>query len=252
MKSKLIYLLFTVFVLVGCEKPATKIFAQAAPSHELFDALLKQYVDNQGMVNYRALQRDSVALNKYLSVLSATHPHDGWSKDEQLAFWINAYNAFTLRLIIRHYPITSIKDITSLNIPFLHSPWDINFITIEGVSYDLNNIEHGIIRKQFEVPEIHFALVCAARSCPPLRREAYLADKLHSQLLDQAYKFLSDQSKNNIDASPVKLSKLFLWYRFDFTSKGSLIAYLNAITGKSLSQSTDIDYMDYDWRLNQQ
>lgn len=252
MKSKLIYFLFAAFVLLGCDEPAANVFAQSPPSHDLFDALLKEYVDEQGMVNYKTLQQDSAALNRYLSLLSAAHPNQGWSEAERLAYWINAYNAFTLRLIIRHYPIASIKEITSLNIPFVHSPWDIKFITIEGVNYDLNNIEHGIIRNEFQVPEIHFALVCAAKSCPPLRREAYQASKLQDQLKDQTIRFLGDPNKNYFSTNTLKLSKLFLWYRFDFTAKGSLIEYLNSITGKNLSQSVYIDYLDYDWRLNAQ
>ena len=221
----------------------------APVSHELFTAMLQKHVNEDGMVNYADLQKDSANLNIYLQLLSANPPTIHWSKNEQLAFWINAYNAFTLQLIIRHYPIESIKDITSISIPFVHSPWDISFINIGDKEYDLNNIEHGIIREEFEEPRIHFALVCAAKSCPKLRNEAYEANKLDRQLQEQAVTFINGP-KNQISPSKLGLSKIFLWYRGDFTSGQSLQQYLGQFSKIQVDEDAKINYLVYNWKLN--
>ena len=244
-------LAFIILLFVGCS-PETKVFAQAPPSHALWDSLLKKYVDEDGMVAYAAVQQDSSALNTYLDLLSEKHPNAGWTQEEELAYWVNAYNAFTWRLIIRNYPLESIKDITLVNIPFVHSPWDIKFIYIEGEVYDLNNIEHSIIRDKFDVPEIHFALVCAAYSCPRLRTEAYVVDKLYDQLADQAQDFIRSASKNQVQGDPVRLSKIFLWYRGDFTKNSSLLEFVGRYAPNPIPSNADVEYMDYDWRLNDQ
>lgn len=244
--------LLVLFLCAACGSSVEKSYAQPAPSHERLDALLKAYVNETGDVDYAGLQTDSANLNAYLKLLSKHHPNDDWTSNEQLAYWINAYNAFTLQLIIRNYPLGSIKDITFINIPLVHSPWDLDFIQIEGEEYNLNDIEHGIIRKQFGVPEIHFALVCAARSCPRLRREAYAAEHLEAQLADQARDFLSDVRKNRITAKRLSLSKLFLWYSGDFKAKGSLLSYVQQHTSMKIETGATIDYMDYDWSLNDQ
>lgn len=252
MNMRSIYWMMLIVLFSACQQESNRSYAQQPPSHEAYDALLKKYVDAAGNVDYKGLQADSVSLNAYLQVLSAHHPNEKWTKDEQLAYWINAYNAFTLQLIIRNYPIGSIKDITFVNIPLVHSPWDLDFIQIEGETYDLNDIEHGIIRKQFEVPEIHFALVCAARSCPRLRKEAYVAERLAEQLADQARDFLSDPRKNLITKDFIQLSKLFTWYRGDFKSDGGLIDYVQRYVDKSIDANARIGSLPYDWNLNAQ
>ncbi len=223
-------------------------------SHEIWDGILKQHVTADGQVNYAAIQKDSNRLNSYLSLLKKGHPNDKhWTKDEQLAYWINAYNAFTVQLIIRHYPLSSIKDIGSkIKIPFVNTPWDVKFIHIEGETYDLNNIEHGIIRKQFEEPRIHFALVCAAVSCPRLRNEAFTPSLLNRQLEEEARYFVNNPKKNVINANGAKLSKLFSWYKGDFTKKMGLVDYINQYSKVKLSKGADIDHLDYHWELNKQ
>jgi hypothetical protein len=133
-----------------------------------------------------------------------------WSESAQLAYWINVYNAFTIKLIIDHYPVESIKDIGSkIQVPFINSPWDIKLIEIEGKKYDLNNVEHSILRKDFEEPRIHFAIVCASFSCPKLRREAFTAEKLEEQLQEQAVDFINDPAKNSISKNKAEVSKIF-------------------------------------------
>jgi hypothetical protein len=252
MSIRLFVCLSLVLIFSACKQEVSRTYAQEAPSHSAFDALLKEYVDASGDVDYSGLQADSNRLNTYLATLSKHHPHAGWTEDEQLAYWINAYNAFTLQLIIRHYPIGSIKGITFVNIPLVHSPWDLSFIEVEGQRYDLNDIEHGIIRKEFEVPEIHFALVCAARSCPRLRREAYIPDQLDAQLADQARDFLSDTRKNIITKDFIQLSKLFTWYGGDFKRDGSLIDYINQYVPAPVDANARKGSLPYDWNLNVQ
>lgn len=222
--------------------------------HSKWTVLLKKHVDDIGMVDYKSFQRDSNQLNAYLKILKANHPNDkNWTKDEQLAYWINAYNAFTVQLIIRHYPLKSIKDIgSSIKIPFVNTPWDVKFIHIEGETYDLNNIEHGIIRKQFDEPRIHFALVCAAMSCPRLRNEAYTAKNLDQQLDEEARYFINNPQKNQIKKDQAKLSKLFSWYKGDFTNDMSLVEYINQYSQVKLLSDADIDHLDYNWDLNEQ
>jgi Protein of unknown function, DUF547 len=242
-----------LFNLVSCfatEKPTST----AEPiSHEIWDKLLKKNVDDKGFVNYAGFQKDQPELKKYLDLVSASAPNDKWSKDEQLAYWINAYNAFTVLLILDHLgeKITSIKDIgAKVKIPFVNTPWDIKFITIGGKKMDLNNIEHGTIRKYFEEPRIHFALVCAAKSCPPLRNEAYMASKLDKQLDDQGVDFINDSFKNQVGKKEAKLSKLFSWYGGDFKKKMSIAAWVNKYSKVKMDEDASTSSMDYIWELN--
>jgi hypothetical protein len=246
-------LLFAAFLLHACQEKTPSPPAQPI-THHAFTQILEHYVDSFGKVDYASLQRDSNVLNDYLSTLSNNPPNDSlWSRNEQLAYWINAYNAFTLQLIIRHYPIESIKDITVVNIPRVHSPWDIPFIRIGKQRLDLNHIEHDIIRGQFHASTAHFALVCAAESCPPLRREAFEARTLDAQLQDQGQRFVNDTRRNLTgDPQRIQLSKIFDWYAADFTDSLSLQHYLNQFADDTISDSTSIEYLDYDWKLNQQ
>lgn len=237
-----------------CSTTVATNAASEPPSHDAFNSLLKKYVDDDGMVNYKGLQTERTKFKEYLRLLEANAPNEDWSENEKLAYWINAYNAYTLELILEHYPVQSIKDIGStIKIPFVSTGWDIKFIKIGDEKYDLNNLEHGIIRKRFEEPRIHFALVCAAMSCPKLRNEAYFPDRLDDQLTRAAKDFLADTSKNEfINEDKAELSKLFSWYKGDFTKKSTLIEFLNIYAPIQLDANADLDSKDYDWALNEQ
>ncbi len=234
-----------------CSLAVLVLFAQKAPSHQQWDKLLKKYVNSSGLVNYKGFQKDKSELDAYLKMLSECSPGPGWSTNEQKAFWINAYNAFTVSLIVKHYPVKSIKDIGG-KIYKVNTPWDIKFINIGGKKYDLNNIEHGILRKKYDDPRIHFALVCAAISCPRLRDEAYNAAKLDAQLDDAGKEFLNDKSKNKITAQRADLSKYFSWYKDDFTKNGSLADFINKYSSIKINSKTTIGALDYNWNLNEQ
>ena len=227
-------------------------------SHKLhrqqFHKLLQKNVSKDGRVNYPGFIRDSIELNQYLKTLAANPPDEKtWTKNEQMAYWINAYNAFTIQLIIKYYPLKSIQDIgSSIKIPFVNTPWDIKFITIGKVRMDLNNIEHGILRKKFDDPRIHMALVCASKSCPRLLNEAYDPGRLDEQLNAQCVTFLNDNSRNRIAAQVAELSMIFKWYAADFNQNGnSLVSFLNKYSRAKLKPDTRITYLQYDWTLNE-
>lgn len=222
------------------------------PSHESWDKLLKKYVTEQGLVDYKNFVNDTAELNNYLALLENNPPDENtWAKEDQIAYWINAYNASTVKLILMHYPVESINDIgPKVQIPLVNSPFDIKFIQIGKEKMDLNNIEHGQLRKKFNEPRIHFALNCASMSCPVLRREAYNADKLNEQLHDQAKTFINDTTRNKITADHVRISKVFSWFEGDFTKDSSLVDFLNRYSNVTIDQNAKIDYLDYDWSLN--
>jgi len=242
--------LFIVTACIGIDDVAS----DSSPiSHEIWNNLLQKHVDNTGLVNYKGIMKDSLQFNRYLGLLKANHPNNkNWSEDEQLAYWINAYNAFTVKLIIDYYPVKSIKDIAG-SIPFINSPWDLKFIKIEGETYDLNNIEHGIIRENFSEPRIHFALVCAAISCPRLRNEAFTPSRLDQQLEEETKYFFNNTTKNKISADKIQLSKLLSWYWGDFEGVAkSRAEYVNRYSTVKANSSAKVDYLDYSWELNEQ
>ncbi len=239
------------FLFISCLFVAAVTFAQKVPSHQQWDKLVKKNVDASGMVSYKGFEKDRAEMDAYLKTLSDNAPQSSWSENEQKAYWINAYNAFTVALILKHYPVKSIKDIGG-KIYKVNTPWDIKFINIGGKKYDLNNIEHGILRKKFDDPRIHFALVCASISCPRLRNEAYTAAQLNAQLEDAGKDFLNDKSKNRVSAQKAELSKYFSWYKGDFTKNGSLADYINKYSVTKINTNTKIGSLDYNWSLNEQ
>jgi hypothetical protein len=248
---KLIALLLNLVFILGFAQGCSneRAMSNAEPvKHEIWDELVKKHVTEEGYVDYEGFIADSAALNKYLNLLSNHHPNKKWSDDEQLAFWLNAYNAFTVKLILDHWPVESIKDIAG-GIPFVNTAWDVKFIEIEGETYDLNNIEHGIIRKEFDEPRIHFAVNCAAVSCPKLRNEAYTAKKLDSQLTDQANDYINGP-KNDISENSATLGRIFKFYTGDFTKEMSLKQFVNQYSETKIGDDVEIQFKEYDWRLN--
>lgn len=244
-------ILFAALLFNACA--ISKVNSNSKPiTHELWDTLVQIHVSPEGKVNYKGFIQDSIKLNAYLDLLSAHHPNDkNWSADERLAYWINAYNAFTVKLIVDHYPTKSIKDIKR-GIAFINNVWELNFFEIEGHSYNLNDIEHGIIRKRFVEPRIHAACNCASFSCPRLRNEAFTADRLEEQLDDQMRGFINNKTKNTLDPDNPKMSKIFRWYGGDFKKTGkSVREYINQYAEIKIKEGADIDYQDYIWTLNE-
>ena len=211
-------------------------------NHSEWDNLLQKYVTINGNVNYKGFKNEELKLNSYLAHLSNYTPDDSWSKDEKMAYWINTYNAFTVKLIIDNYPISSIKDI--------ESPWDIQFINLGDKTFSLNDIEHKILRKMND-PRIHFGIVCASISCPKLQNEAFEASKLNDQLDNATKEFLTDPSKNNFTETSIKISKIFKWFAKDFKNEGTLVDFLNNYSEITISQNAKKTFKDYDWNLNE-
>ena len=218
-------------------------------SHDKWTALLQKHV-RQGKLDYQGIIEDSTTLDEYLGELSAGLPNDkNWSREEQFAYWINAYNAFTVKLIIDNYPIKSIKDIKG-GVSFINSVWDMKFITIENQEFDLNDIEHGILRDKFGDPRIHFAINCASISCPALYNEAFVGEDLENQLNKVTEAFFTDPTKNQFSANEAKISKIFKWFKPDFTKDQSLKEFLNKYSPTPITKDTKVSNLDYDWNLN--
>ena len=253
--------------------PALSMAQQAFDhGHAAWTALLKKHVlplrgGQASQVRYAGFANDRVVLKAYLDSLTGVSEaaFNGFSKPQQMAFLINAYNAFTVELILTRWPkLVSIKDIGS----FLQSPWKPKWVPLLGGKVSLDDIEHETLRKRgrYDDPRVHFAVNCASIGCPPLREEAFTADRLEAQLDEQALRFMSDRSRNRYDAARGKLevSKIFDWFGEDFRlgHRGitSLAAFLaryadqlaDAPADRALirAQKAELDFLDYDWKLN--
>lgn len=212
------------------------------PQHNDFSKLLAKHVSNNGLVNYINFKRDQGDLQNYITSLGKILPTDKWSKQEKLAYWINAYNAMTIDLVLRNYPLKSIKDI--------YKPWDQRLWKLGTKWYNLDEIEHRILRKMNE-PRIHFAIVCASFSCPKLQNEAFNAKNIEEQLTHVTKEFLSDQNRNQITTNKLELSKIFMWFYKDFKQDGTLTNFLNKYSEVTISEKADKSYKDYNWDLNE-
>lgn len=242
---------FLWFTLPACAQVKLPDIGCKAPLHDAWTTLLRKHVSAEGHVAYADMIKDSTALNAYLKTLINCPPSESWSRNEHLAYWINAYNAFTVQLVLRHYPIKSIKDIgPKLSIPLVNSVWDIKFFKIASVGMSLNQIEHDILRKDFNEPRIHFAIVCASYSCPSLLNTAYTADDLERQLTLQAFNFINDPKRNTISKDKLQLSSIFNWFKGDFTANGTLIDFIRKYSKTPFLPKAKVSYLDYDWSLN--
>lgn len=219
-----------------------EVKAQDAFNHEIWHSLLQKHVTNAGNVNYKGFKQDHVQLKTYMQQLATNMPTEQWTKNDVLAYWINAYNALTVDLILKHYPIQSIKDIKN--------PWDERLWQLGDKWYNLNEIEHEILRKMDE-PRIHFAIVCASFSCPKLSNKAFTATDLDAQLTQFTREFLADTNRNIITKDEVNISKIFQWFSKDFKQNGSLLDFINKYTDIDVASSAKTKYLDYNWALNE-
>ncbi|MCF8464207.1 MAG: DUF547 domain-containing protein [Flavobacteriales bacterium] len=238
---------FTFFNLLLAAQAS--VAQQSSGLHQPWTELLQKHVETNGWVSYNGLRSDSIKLNLYLQALAQQPPTVNWSCEQKLAYWINAYNAFTAKLIVDNYPVSSIKDIKK-GIPFFNSVWDLKFFEIGDEKMNLNQIEHSILRKQFDEPRIHFSIVCASVSCPKLRNEAFEAQKLEQQLQDQANDFINDSTKNKIEKDQLQLSSIFKWFELDFTKETTLKEYIQKYAKLKFEATSKVKYMDYNWNLN--
>ena len=210
--------------------------------HSNWTSILQSNVSDKGAVDYANIKKQRDNLNKYIKSLTAYLPAETWSKKEKLAYWINAYNALTVDLIIRNYPVKSIKDIKN--------PWKQRLWKLGDKTYSLEEIEHDILRKMNE-PRIHFAIVCASYSCPKLQNKAFIAEDLETQLTTATKEFLADKNRNEISENSIELSKIFSWFSKDFTENGTLIEFLNQYSMVQISPKAKKRFKDYNWALNE-
>lgn len=211
-----------------------------------YDALLKKHVDNKGNVNYKAFKKDEAKLQSYLDYLAKTSPQKSWSAAKTKAFWVNAYNAYTIKLILDNYPLKSILKIKKKG----KDAWNIPFAKVGGKTYTLNHIEHEILRKDFNDPKIHVGVNCASGSCPQLGNFAFTEANYNSKTQSLMKKFVNDPTRNKISKNKVQLSKIFEWFKGDFTKKGSLIDFLNKYSTTKINTNAKVRFLEYDWNLN--
>jgi len=209
--------------------------------HTGLNFLLRNYVSDDGRVNYAKFKQDRNLLSIYIESLGENMPTDSWSKEDKLAYWMNAYNAMTVDLIVRNYPLASIKDIDK--------PWDQRLWKLGAKWYNLDEIEHQILRKMDD-PRIHFGINCASFSCPTLLNEAFTAEKVNAQLDALAIKFINDPKRNTITSEKIVISKIFSWFSKDFKKDGSLIDYLNLYSEVKINDKARKSFMTYNWNLN--
>jgi len=255
---------------------AIAVLAGALPAHAFdqqhaaWTALLARHVHDlpdghASRVDYAGMARDRAELQAVLSAYgTVTHAQfDTWTRAEREAFLIDAYNAFTIEKVLTRYPgLRSIRDFGML----FGNPWKDRFFMLLGDRASLDDIEHGMLRKGYEEPRIHVALVCAAAGCPMLRSEAYVADRLDAQLEDQMRRFLSDRSRNRYDpaAGRLEVSRIFEWYEADFghgwhgydSVPGMLARYADLLADapadreRIRERQAPVAFLDYDWALN--
>ncbi len=275
--------LATLLFLAGCTTirpvllPPQSLSTVQTFSHADLDRVLQRYVDDQGRVDYVALKNDAHDLERYYLLLATyspdSHPHLFPSEQDKLAYWINAYNAAVIKTVLTHYPISSVADVER-PFPFFFLPRISGFFLFQRVAFgeqttNLYFLLEGVIRKRFAEPRVHFALNCAARSCPRLPRRAFTAERLDEELDREARNFLAEERNLKIDhgEQAVFLSSIFKWYEEDFVAwyrtqfpdqEATLLnyasLYVSPETAEALRRaaSYEVRFVPYEWRLNDQ
>ena len=224
----------------------TFLFISVNAQTSVFNELLQKHVDTKGNVDYKGLKADEAKLDTYLSYLSETNP-SSWSANKQKAFWINAYNAYTLKIILENYPIKSITKIKEKG----KTAWKIPFAKVGGKTYTLDHIEHKILRKKLFDPKIHVGVNCASGSCPKLHNKAFTEANVNGELEKLMKSFINDSKRNKLGKkSVIHISEIFNWFKDDFTKDGSVVEYINKYTTEKVDADAKIHYLPYDWNLN--
>ena len=221
-------------------------FVEVQAQTSIFSNLLEKHVTNEGVVDYAAFKADEAQLDTYLTYLENTNSDKSWSENQQKAFWINAYNAYTIKLILENYPLNSIMDIKKEG----KTAWKFPFAKVGGKTYTLDQIEHDILRKKYFDPRIHVGVNCASISCPKILNKAFTASNIDVALETLMKEFINDSSRNKLGKKKVQISSIFDWFKADFTKNGSVIDYLNKYADTEINPKAKVSYLKYDWRLN--
>ena len=235
-----------LLICVYCVHPASA----SAVDNRIYSDLLKKYVSH-GEVDYQGFQTEEARLDQYLSILERVDP-GALSREEQFAYYVNVYNAWTIKLILSRYPgIKSIKDIGGI----FSSPWKRKIVRLNNEFLSLDHIEHDILRPLFKDPRVHFVINCASVSCPPLRSEPYTGANLEYQLEDSTTRFINDPGRNRIEGNVLLVSKIFKWFAEDFN--GDIVGFVKTYAQGNFKQKIEmhedrikIEYQAYDWSLN--
>ena len=242
-------LILTLFLLIGAHGPTTQSRA-ATVNHDIWADLLGKYITPDG-VDYSGFKKEEERLDQYLEVLENTDPKI-LPRNEQYAYYINAYNAWTVKLILSGYPgVKSIKDFGTI----LQSPWQKDWVRVNGKIITLDHLEHNILRPRYKDPRVHFAINCSAASCPPLRPQPYLAQTLDQQLDDATRSFVNDADSYRLEGNTLYISRIFKWFSEDFNEDalGFYLQYAEDDFREKLNRIKDrikIKYLHYDWSLN--
>ena len=244
-------LFISFFMITGAAGLQSIASSGTAVDNGLYGELLKKYV-RDGKVDYAGFKTEEAKLDRYLKILENVDPGI-LSRNEQFAFYINAYNAWTIKLILSGYPgVTSIKDLGSL----LKSPWKKKIVRIDGKVITLDHVEHEILRPRYKDPRVHFAINCAAKSCPPLRPEPFNGNILDRQLDDSTRSFINNPQSYRLDDSELYVSRIFKWFSEDFNEDifGFFLKYATGNLKKELKSKSErivVKYLGYDWSLNE-
>ncbi|MDB2555193.1 DUF547 domain-containing protein [Flavobacteriaceae bacterium] len=212
----------------------------------IFDSLLQKNVDKTGKVDYQSLKNNETLLDNYLAYIQNNEPTKDWSSNKKKAFWINTYNAYTIKIILNNYPLKSIRDIKIDG----KTAWKIPFVKVGQKRYTLDQIEHKILRKKFNDPRIHVGINCASVSCPRLWNFAFTEDNIASSLDNLMKEFINNTTRNKISKNNLEISEIFNWFSKDFMKNGTIINYLNTYAAIKISEKASIKYLTYDWSLN--
>jgi len=219
--------------------------------HAPWNALLARHVTRDGHVDYAGFLEDEDKLSAYLQTIRKTPPDEhSWSRDDQEAYWLNVYNAATVYMVLQYYPVLSMNEIKVKTLKGSKSAWEAGSVTVGGKEYSLNEIEREVLRTKFKDPRVHFALVSAAESCPPLLNEAYCGARLSQQLDGQAELFLNTARFNQLTPDRVRLSSVFDWYSVEFGEGEKLVAWLNRYAKVKIAPTATVEYLPFNWTLN--
>lgn len=238
---------FSFFFTMGLVSTS---WASVTVDNSVYAELLKKYV-KEGVVDYQGVKSEETNLDQYLKVLEKTDSSK-LSRNEQFAFYINAYNAWTIKLILGGYPgVKSIKEFGGI----FKSPWKKKLAHIDGGIVTLDHIEHGILRPNYKDPRVHFAINCASKGCPPLRSEPYRGDVLDQQLDEMARAFINDPRHNRLEGENLYVSSIFKWFKEDFND--DIVYFFQEYAQEDLKKKLDssreeikVKYLSYDWSLN--
>lgn len=209
------------------------------------NTVLKNHVSSTGEVDYAGIKANPTHLNNYISYVKNVNI-SSWSANKKKAFWMNVYNAFTVKLIVDNYPVKSIMDIKEGD----NNAWKIKLVHAAGRTLDLNDVEHEVLRKDFNDPRIHVGINCASFSCPPIPNYAFTETNVEGKLEGLMSNFINDPQRNKLDHTNPQLSKIFEWFKGDFTKSSTLTEYINRYAKTQISTSANLGFLEYNWTLN--